>query len=187
VAPEAKILALRACKQVSETDPQGRGNSVSIARAIDAAVGQKVGIVNMSFGAGTPDRLIARLIASGACRGILFVAPVGNREDLSAPTFPASFEKVIAVGGVKENGEAFPSQALADAAAVCAPCEHLFTTIPGNRYNFLDGTSISTAVVSGVLALALEKHRILRKEDLPPTCGDIRLWAEALLGISLSE
>lgn len=187
VAPEAKILALRACKQVSETDPQGRGNSVSIARAIDVAVSRKVGIVNMSFGSGTPDRLIASLIDVGARRRVLFVAPVGNREGRSVPTFPSSLEKVIAVGGVRENGEPFPSPALAAAAAVCAPCEHLFTTIPGNRYNFLDGTSISAAVVSGVLALALEKRRVMRKKDLPSTCSDIRLWTEALLGISLSE
>jgi Subtilase family/Putative Ig domain len=187
VAPEASILALRACKQVSEADPQGRGNSVSIARAIDAAVSHKVGIVNMSFGSGTSDRLIARLIEVGVRRGILFVAPVGNREGLSVPTFPASLERVIAVGGVRGNGEAFPSPALAAAATVCAPCEHLFTTIPGNRYNFLDGTSISTAVVSGVLALVLEKRRVLRKEDLPSTSNDIRLWTETLLGISLSE
>ena len=187
VAPEASILALRACKQVSEADPQGRGDSVSIARAIDAAVSHKAGIVNMSFGSGTPDRLIARLIEAGARRGILFVAPVGNREGLSVPSFPASLERVLAVGGVKENGEAFPNRALVAVAAVCAPCEHLFTTIPGNRYNFLDGTSLSAAVVSGVLALALEKRRVLRKEDLPSTCSDIRLWTETLLGIPLSE
>jgi hypothetical protein len=187
VAPESKILALRACKQVSETDPQGRGNSVSIARAIDVALVHKVGIVNMSFGSGTSDRLITRLVEAGAHRGILFVAPVGNREGLSVPIFPASLERVIAVGGVRENGEAFPNPALAAAAAVCAPCEHLFTTIPGNRYNFLDGTSISAAVVSGVLALALEKRRVLRKEDLPSTSSDIRIWTETLLGIPLSE
>ena len=187
LAPEARIVALRACRQVSETDPQGQGQSVSISRAIDAALESKADIVNMSFGAGTRDRLIAALIETGSRQGILFVAPVGNREDRSVPAFPASLELVIAVGGIKENGEVFPNQVLAAAAAVCAPCDHLFTTIPGNRYNFLDGTSISAAVVSGLLALALERRPDLSKEDIPAGCGAIRQWTEALLGISLDE
>ena len=187
LAPEARIIALRACRQVSETDPQGQGHSVSISRAIDAALESKVDIVNMSLGAGTWDRLIAALIGAGSRQGILFVAPVGNREDRSAPAFPASLETVIAVGGIKENGEVFPNRELAAAAWVCAPCDHLFTTVPGNRYNFLDGTSISAAVVSGLLALSLEKRPDLSKEDIPAGCGAIRQWTEALLGISLDE
>lgn len=187
LAPEARILALRACRQLSETDPLGQGYSVSISRAIDAALERNVGIVNMSFGAGTRDRLIAALIEAGSRQGILFVAPVGNREDRSAPAFPASLETVIAVGGIRENGEVFPNRNLAAAAWVCAPCDHLFTTIPGNRYNFLDGTSISAAVVSGLLALTLEKRPGLSKEEIPAGCGAIRQWTETLLGISLDE
>jgi subtilisin family serine protease len=187
LAPEAQIVALRACRQLSETTPQGQGHSVSISRAIDAALADKVGIVNMSFGARVPDRLITTLIETGSRQGILFVAPVGNREDLSVPTFPASCASVIAVGGLKENGEPFPNPTLSAAATVCAPCAHLFTTIPGNRYNFLDGTSISAGIVSGLLALAREKRHDLQKEDLPTGCGAIRQWTEALLGISLDE
>ncbi len=187
VAPEAKILALRACKQVSATHPQGQGNSVSITRAIDTALMEDAGVVNMSFGSGTPDRLIIKLIEKGASKGVLFVAPVGNREDLSEPTFPASFERVIAVGGVKKNGLKYPNRDLAGAASVCAPCENIFTTIPQDGYNFLSGTSVSAAVVSGVLALALEKNPFLHKKDIPVMCGDICLWAESLMGISVCE
>jgi len=187
LAPEARIVALRACRQAAETDPQGQGHSVSISRAIDAALESKADIVNMSFGAGTRDRLIAALIDAGSRQGILFVAPVGNREDRSAPAFPASLATVIAVGGIKENGAVFPNRNLAAAAWVCAPCDHLFTTVPGNRYNFLDGTSLSAAAVSGLLALALEKRPGLPKEDIPAGCGAIRQWTEALLGISFDE
>jgi subtilisin len=187
VAPEAKILAFRACRQIAENDPRGRGNTVSVTRAVDAALNRKAGIVNMSIGAAAADRLIALLIAEGARRGMWFVAPVGNREDLAAPTFPASCEAVVGVGGVKENGGPFPNRAVAGAATACAPCENLLTTIPGNRYNFLDGASLSAAVVSGVLALAMEKGPVPRKEEWPSECGDIRRWTEAVLGIPSSE
>lgn len=187
VAPEAKILALRACRQVSQASPLGRGDSVSIARAVDAALKRNAGVVNMSLGSEVQDRLLARLIEAGARRGILFVAPVGNREERTEPSFPASLERVIAVGGIGENGRVYPNQALAEAAAVCAPCEHLFTTIPGGRYNFLDGTSLSAAVVSGLLALALETRESLRPEEIPRGCGDSRAWTQTLLGIAQKE
>lgn len=186
VAPQARILALRACTQVSETRPQGQGNSVSITRAIDFAVKNKANIVNMSFGSRQSDRLIAKLIEAGVQRGVLFVAPVGNRRDLSEPNFPASCEAVIAVGGMQKDGEAFPNGNLV-AACVCAPCENVFTTIPQNGYNFLSGTSISAAVVSGVLALTLEKKPTLRSRDIPRVCGDVCLWTATLMGISLCQ
>jgi hypothetical protein len=187
VAPEAKLLALRACRQVSETYPEGECYTTSIAKALDIAIGKKTKIVNMSFGATLPDKLLVRLIEDGVKKGVIFVAPVGNMPRQKDLTFPASHPDVIAVGGTDDNGRLYPNADIASKAQVCAPATNVFTTIPGNKHNFLSGTSLSSAAVTGILAVAAGKDSSIAKRNLPRFKGDICRWSEELLKISICE
>jgi hypothetical protein len=181
IAPEAGLVALRACKQISEKNPEGRCYTSSVSKALDMAIEEKADIVNMSFGAFIPDPLMIQILNEGDKRGILFVAPVGNRKNSTKPSFPASHSNVLAVGGIDAAGKGYPNEELASAARVCAPALNVLTTIPGNRHNFLSGTSISAAIVSGLLAIAKEKHRRIGIRQLPTYKGDICRWQEDLL------
>jgi len=181
IAPEAGLVALRACKQVSEKNPEGRCYTSSVSKALDMAIEEKADIVNMSFGSFIPDPLMIQILNEGDKRGILFVAPVGNRRNNTKLSFPASHSKVLAVGGIDAAGKGYPNEDLAAAAGVCAPALNVLTTVPGNRHNFLSGTSISAAIVSGVLAIAKEKHRRIGIRQLPTYNGDICRWQEDLL------
>jgi len=183
VAPQADLIALRACRQISENHPEGHCTTTSVSKALDTAIALKAQIVNMSFGASVPDFLMMQLFNEGAKRGVLFVAPVGNQKDKTKISFPASHSKVIAVGGVDERGEAYPNAALASAARVCAPAKEVLTTLPGNHHNIMNGTSISAAVVSGILALAKEKNSGLSIRTLPDYQGDLCLWQQALINL----
>ena len=137
----------------------------------------------MSFGSTMPDPIITSLIIEGARQGILFVAPVGNRSGQEYPAFPASCPGVIAVGGLDQNGSPFPDDHLASFAKINAPAENIFTTLPGNNYNFMTGTSFSSAIVAGVLALGIENNPGLRVENLPEKNIDFCAWTEQLLNI----
>ncbi len=187
VAPEAEILALRACRQVSELQPEGECYTTSITKAIDTAISRKSRIVNMSFGSTVPDELLSRLIEEGAKKGVLFVAPVGNMPDQRGLSFPASHPDVIAVGGIDDRGSPFPNPEIASKAVVSAPATNVFTTIPGNRHNFLSGTSMASATVTGILALAAGKDRSMDRHNLPSFNGDICKWQERLLEVSVCE
>jgi hypothetical protein len=181
VAPESSIISLRACKQVSETNPEGECYSSSISKAIDMAIEKKAKVVNMSFGSISPDKLIVRLIEEGAKRGLIFVAPVGNtprQEDLS---FPASHPDVVAVAGFDDKGDPYPNQEIAKKARVLAPATNVLTTVPKDKHNFLSGTSISSAAVTGILAIATGKEVDIEKDKIPPFRGDICKWEEELL------
>jgi len=181
IAPRADLMALRACQQLSETDPEGSCTTISISKAIDMAIESKAQIVNMSFGTPAPDRLMMQLLETGAQKGVLFVAPVGNQPGRQTVPFPASHSKVLAVGGWDATGAPYPNATLARAADVCAPASHIFTTVPGKGYNFLSGTSISAAIVSGILAVAKEKNRNLNMHTLPDYEGDLCRWQEKLI------
>ena len=181
LAPGTTLLALRACRQVSEDRPQGECYSSAMIKALDAGIRKNVKIINMSLGAMVKDKLMAKLISYGSDRGILFVAPAGNRKEKKNLNFPASHPKVIAVAGTMEDGSFFPNDEIAKKANFCAPCRNLFTTIPGNDHNFINGTSMSAAVVSGLLALSCEKDPSFDLKKLKAFGGDLQTWIKHIL------
>lgn len=187
VAPEAEIFALRACQQVFEQYPEAECYTTSIARAIDMAIAKKAKVVNMSFGSITSDKLILRLIEEGAKKGIIFVAPVGNMPRQKELTFPASHPLVLAVAGMDDKGNPYPNPEIASKAKVQAPATNILTTVPGDKHNFLTGTSLSSATIAGILTLAAGKLGGVEIDKLPPFKGDLCKWEEELLKLPLCE
>lgn len=185
IAPEAKILALRACRQVSKDNPEGECYSVCLAKAISKAVEQNADIINISAGTKNSDSLVSKLIAASSEHGVILVAPVGNDPSQKSPYFPASHPDVLAVAGTDFQGHFYPNKDLVRHSSVVAPAANIFTTVPGNSHNYVNGTSFSSAIVSGILAVAKEKNKNLVKHDLPPFEGDLCEWEERLLGLSL--
>ena len=143
VAPEARLLALRACRQSSASDTQC--DTLSLARALHAAIEQGAQIVNLSLG-GPPDRLIRQLVETAMARGIGVVA-AANRAAQDGG-FPAGIRGVIAVS----DRTAAPA---ADAILV-APGTDIPTTLPGSRWATVSGASFAAAHVTGLLALMLD-------------------------------
>lgn len=142
VAPQARLLALRACRQ---TAVQTLCNTLGLARALDAAIGQHAQVINLSL-SGPPDRLIERLVEAAQTRGIVIVAAVDRMARSGG--FPASLDGVIAVS----------ERALADRSksALIAPGTDIPTTLSGSRWALVSGASYATAHVSGLVALLLD-------------------------------
>lgn len=128
VAPDARLLALRACW---EEGRQGRCASFSLARALNFAILRGPDVINLSLG-GPDDPLLRDLIERAIARGIIVVSAGGG-------SFPANVPGVIAAN--RSGGR------------VAAPGTDVITTLPGGRYGFRSGTSISAGHVSGIVAL----------------------------------
>ncbi|HVF33944.1 MAG TPA: S8 family serine peptidase, partial [Candidatus Saccharimonadia bacterium] len=141
VAPEARLSDLRAC-----WDEGGHTacNSYTLARALDAALAARPGVINLSL-AGPEDPLLARLLAVAETRGIVVVAAVPPGFAV-AQAFPAGLASVLAV--VEHERD--------EPGAVRAPGKDVLTTLPGDRYDFASGSSIAAAHVSGAAALYRE-------------------------------
>jgi len=187
IAPEAGILALRACRQVSEVHPEGECYTSSVAKALDISIEKGARVVNMSIGSASPDRLIKALIEEGARKGMIFVAPAGNMPYMKEVAFPASHPDVIAVAGMDDSGNPYPNPEIASKAMVSAPATNVFTTIPGNKHNFLSGTSMASASVTGIITLAVNKDKGTDRHNLPEFNGDICKWQEELLEMPICE
>ncbi|HUA80813.1 MAG TPA: S8 family serine peptidase [Dyella sp.] len=142
VAPEAKLLALRACWQTSHDDAASACDSFTLAKALQYALEKHAQIINLSL-AGPNDPLLQRLLDVAFSRRVTVVGAVDDA--LTDGGFPASYPGVVAVAG---DGGMGP-----DADVLHAPSEDIPTTQPGAHWNFVRGSSFAAAEVSGLVAL----------------------------------
>lgn len=153
VAPEAELMALKACW----SDPPGARtaacDSYTLARALDFANGERPRVVNLSLG-GPPDPLLARLLARAEERGILVVAAA---DPTGESPFPASLPSVLSVSAEGPGGAG---------AALAAPGADLLSTGPAGAYDFFDGASFAAAQVAGAAALLVERRPELTPAEL---------------------
>jgi subtilisin family serine protease len=140
IAPNARVMALRACWQPPDTRAQC--NSFTLGKALNFAIAHDARIINLSLG-GPPDRLLGRLIDVAIKRGIMVVAAVDPQS--ADGGFPASFGGVLAVASLDARGRL--------AHVILAPGRDIPTTAIDGRWNFVSGTSYAAAHVTGMMAL----------------------------------
>ncbi|WP_296612509.1 S8 family serine peptidase [Sphingomonas sp.] len=140
IAPDARMMALRACWQ-TEAGPT-LCNSLSLARALQFAIEHKAEVINLSL-AGPADPLLARLIGLAVARNLSVVAAF----DPSLPQggFPASMPGVVAVAD--ESLRSLPAR------VYIAPGRDVPTTQPGGKWYLVNGSSYAVAHVTGLIAL----------------------------------
>ncbi|QJU59977.1 S8 family serine peptidase [Sphingomonas sp. AP4-R1] len=163
VAPEARLLALRACWQIGPTARDATVcDSFSLAKALNFALDHNAPIINMSL-SGPPDLLLERLIEAGLARGRTIVAAV----DPAAADggFPASMAGVIAVSDRSVHAGRNP--------VYIAPGRDIPTTEPGSLWSMVNGSSYSAAHVSGLLALLREGQPSSRSFALATAGGGV--------------
>lgn len=142
IAPDVRLLLLKACWRASATGVQADCNSFTLAQALAAAVEAHVDIINLSL-AGPKDALLTRLVERAIAAGIIVVGavPVDGLRD----SFPTDIGGVIAVDAI-ENGHT-------TAGVLRAPGNDILSLAPDGHYDFYSGSSLATAEISGLVAL----------------------------------
>ena len=84
-------------------------------------------------------------------KGGVVIFAAGN--DAIANGAPAEYSEVIAVGAVARDGSKSSFSNYGNWVDVCAPGTDILSTVPGNEYAFMSGTSMACPHVSGVAAL----------------------------------
>jgi subtilisin family serine protease len=161
IAPAADIVAAKACWQRAAGALEAVCSSWTLAKAVDFTIQAGVQVLNMSL-AGPQDPLLERLIRKAVDGGITVVAaaqPGGG----PSTGFPASMESVIAVLASDPQGQVRQPGPAKTAGLLAAPGVDILTTVPGQAYDFMSGSSLAAAHVSGLVALLLE-----RQPRLPP-------------------
>jgi subtilisin family serine protease len=146
IAPDARVIALKACWQAI-LGTSAVCNSFTLAQALEAAIVAHADIVNMSL-AGPADPLLSRLVERGAEQGMIFVGASGRAA--AGKSFPADLEQVLAVDAAEE--------ASGNPRHLLAPGRDVLTLVPDGHYDFVSGSSLAAAEVSGIVALMLAER-----------------------------
>jgi type VII secretion-associated serine protease mycosin len=154
IAPQAKILPVAVPKSAPG----------SLGPPIRWAVDHGAKIINISLGSSAEppsDELAA--INYARSKDAIIVAASGNRPDGDIDmASPANIPGVIGVSGTEQGGQSWSGTISDPRNSIAAPAKGIVAAVPKSfaksGYAIGDGTSGSTAIVSGVLALIRAKY-----------------------------
>lgn len=161
----------------------GSGSSSQVASGITHAADNGADVISMSLSSTSPSSTI-----ENACyyaynnKDVVIVAAAGN-DGKYGVNYPAGFDTVIAVGATDNTDQRCDFSNYGEGLELVAPGKRILSTIIGDDYNYLTGTSMATPHVAGVAALARssypnENNEWIRQkmvdtaEDLGPTGWD---------------
>ena len=148
---------------------RGSGSASDAVRAVNYATMMKsvydveVRLTSNSWGGGPYSQELRDAIEASGDAGVLFIAAAGNvsvyspADNDQTPHYPSSYDlgNIIAVAASDHNdGLANFSHYGATSVDLAAPGTNIYSTVPDGGYTSLNGTSMATPHVAGVVALA---------------------------------
>lgn len=189
VADNVELMILRAI-------PDGDEYDKDVALAIRYAVEHGANIINMSFGkkCSTREKWVTDALKYAEKKGVLVVHGAGNDfansdVNLFYPTNRAGKAKKLSnfinVGASDPKGQpAILSNYGKESVDVFAPGVAIYSTIPGDTYKKMGGTSMASPVVAGIAALIMTYYPELSAKqvrDVILQSAVVRHGAEVML------
>lgn len=148
----AKIMAVKFLSSSAS------GTLADAVAGIDYAVANGAKILNNSWGSSTFNAALLDAIYSSDEMGVLFFAAAGNqgRDTDPSPFYPASYDvhNIISMAAVTRFDDLWSSSNYgATTVDLGAPGVSIWSTIPGDSYGFISGTSMATPHAAGAAAL----------------------------------
>ena len=167
IAYNVKIMPVKAAMA------SGYLNQSAVAKAVTYAYQNGAEVINMSFGGSACSIAVQDALAAAYTRCVL-VASAGNDgepneitdyDNTPTPSYPAALSYVMGVMSINLLGveSSFTNWDVKKYNGVeyelYAPGEEMVSTLPGNKYGFLSGTSMAAPVVSAVAAIVRSEYQ----------------------------
>jgi len=153
MAPDVNLIVIKA-----EADAKGNfARTSDLVFGLYYAIERDAHIVNMSFGSYEDENPFAAAVDLAYDSDVICVAAAGN-DGTAALCWPAADERVIGVGALEEDGWGIAAYSnYGENVSVMAPGT-TFTAALNGAYGTKNGTSLAAPVVTGALALYMEKN-----------------------------
>ena len=149
VAPEVTILPIRV------VDSDGHAEIFNIIQGIYFAIIAGADVINLSMSISEPSLVLDEWIDIARLNDVIVVTSAGN-ENTAILDYPADKISVLTVGSIDENFIKSSFSNFSKHVDVCTPGEHIISCLPGGGFVSRSGTSMSTPIVAGALALIRE-------------------------------
>lgn len=175
VAPGARILPLQVF------DDSGQADLLDVIQAIYFAVENGADVINMSFSVDSASSELRQAIDHARKQGVVCVAAAGNQAG-KTHVYPAALSHTVGVAATdSEDRLSDFSNYGSSLVSLAAPGTGVISTYPAGLFAAGWGTSFSTPIVSGALALihdaALQQDKVAeaQKQVLALAQGSVRL------------
>lgn len=158
IAPHAKLFSISAFSTTTKRPHILQGTSSNVAIAIDRCIQHKADVINLSFTGGKDD-LVERMVKKAISKGIIVVAAGGNGGHWGSTIYPALIPGVLAATAVDEDKHLYSMANKGRFIDYSAPGVNVLTIAPQGKYTISTGTSLSTAHVTGIVALLLSQRK----------------------------
>ncbi len=155
----AKILAVKVLSS------SGSGTWDQVANGIMYAADHGAKIISLSLGASSDSDVVHDALIYAVNKGCLIVAARGNSGN-SNPSYPGSYPECMAVSATDSNDTIALFSSFGNDVSVSAPGVAVLSTIPGNLYGNLSGTSMACPHVSGLAGLIWSMDLSRTKEQI---------------------
>ncbi|WP_434971364.1 type VII secretion-associated serine protease mycosin [Micromonospora peucetia] len=159
IAPSAKILP------IMSSSADNLGDADDLALGIEFAISSGVDVISVSSGGNTSPRL-TQAVRKALASNIVIVAGSGNVPLDGTVAYPAREPGVIAVGGIDQAGRHAAVSVTGKELDVVAPAVDIYSTSIDGKYRKGTGTSNSTAIVAGAVALIRSKYPYLPASEV---------------------
>ncbi|WP_394524937.1 S8 family peptidase [Lacrimispora sp. JR3] len=172
---------------------EGIGTPDAVIQAIRYAEANGASICNLSMGTSSYSEELAQTIKNSS---MLFVVSCGNGgisglgydTDIN-PVYPASlpYDNVLSVANILFDGSLSKDSNFGAASVdIAAPGTYILSTIPGNGYGFMSGTSMAAPMVTGVAAMLYSYRTDISLSDVKQILLNSSRKLETLNGKILS-
>jgi subtilisin family serine protease len=130
----------------------GSGSHSDIADGIVWATDQGANVINMSLGGTGSSATLQNAINYAWSKGVVIVAAAGNNGD-SVPCYPGACTNVVAVSATNSSDARTSWSNYGSYIDIAAPGATILTLSGTSGYESMDGTSFSSPLTAGVVAL----------------------------------
>lgn len=160
------------------SDKDGYSYISDLVKSIDYAIAKKVDVINLSLGGSQHSAIENEAVQRAIRAGITVVAAAGNEAQKGNQiNYPASYQNVLSIGAVDRYNNRAMFSNYNSFVDLTAPGQSIYTTTLYSQYEQVNGTSFSTPIVAGAVAMmkALEPELTLVeiKNALQQTATDL--------------
>ncbi|MGN1443448.1 MAG: S8 family peptidase, partial [Acutalibacteraceae bacterium] len=157
----------------------GSGTDLQVSLGIDYAVKNGAKVINMSLGGlcSDPKCPIAVSVKKAIAAGVTVVVAAGNDTQDTKRYCPAGITDCITVSAYSQAGGTASFSNYGSAVDLCAPGDRIESSVPGNGYEILSGTSMASPFAAAAAAMLIINQPALKpaqvEAKLKTYCADM--------------